>query len=75
MRATGELSQIIPVLAQLSLRFDPEKIIEMVMHNNSVALDAISKPPEQIAKEAEQQRVQQEQAIDGAQEQALEEGM
>lgn len=71
MRATGELAQIIPVLAELSLRFDPEKIIEMVMHNNSVPLDAISKSPEQIQQEAEQMQAQQEAGIDLAEEEQL----
>lgn len=55
MRAVAELSQIIPVLGQLSPRFDTEKVIEMYMRANSVDLEAISKPPEQIAREAKEQ--------------------
>lgn len=58
MRATAELQQIVPVLAELSRRFDIERVIELVMHNNSVPLDAISKSPEEIEQEAEAQAEQ-----------------
>lgn len=59
LRATGELQQIVPVLQELSRRFDLEKVIEMVMHNNSVPLEAISKSPEEIEQEAEAEAEQQ----------------
>jgi hypothetical protein len=74
MRATGELAQIIPALAELSQRFDTEKVIELVMRNNSVPLESISKTPEEMEQEARLQAEQQE-AMLQAQEAALQENV
>lgn len=74
MRATGELAQVVPILRELSPRFDTEKVIELVMHNNSVPLDDISKSPEEIQQEAEL-AAEQEQALMQQEEMGLQEQM
>jgi len=67
VRATEELSVIVPALAELSQRFDTEKIVELVMHNNSVNLASISKTPEQMQADAEAMQAEQEAALDAEQ--------
>lgn len=52
LKATQEAGAIAPALAQLSKRFDVEKVIEKIFQGNSVSLEEISKDPEQIAAEA-----------------------
>lgn len=59
IQAVQELQMIVPVLAELSQRFDTEAVIEMVMQNNSVPLDKISKSPEQLEEEARMQQEEQ----------------
>ena len=70
IQAVQELSVIVPALQEMSQRFDIEAIIEMVMHNNSVPLEQISKTPEQLEEEARMQQEQQE-ALQGMQEAQL----
>lgn len=55
LRATQEAAAIVPALGQLSPRFDTEKVVERIFANNSVDLETISKDPDQLAAEAEQQ--------------------
>lgn len=75
LRATMELQQIVPALAELSRRFDTEKIVELVMHNNSVALDDISKTPEQLAQDAKAEQEQQQAMMQAEQLQVQSEGL
>lgn len=67
LRATAEVAELVPILTELSVRFDPEKIIELVMNNNSVDLESISKTPEEIQGEIEAQQAQQEALLEAQQ--------
>lgn len=52
MQAAQEAGAIVPALAQISKRFDLEKVVEKIFQGNSVNLDEISKSAEQVAAEA-----------------------
>lgn len=67
LEAVQEAAAVVPVLGQLSNRFDTEKVIELIFNNKSVDLAAISKSPEQIALEAEQKAAVANAQLDVAQ--------
>lgn len=67
LEATQEAAVVVPVLTQLSNRFDTEKVIELIFNNKSVDLAAISKTPEQIKLEAEQKQAVATAQLDVAQ--------
>lgn len=60
MRATEEAAAVVPALAEISQRFDTEKVIEMIFNNNSVPLERLSKSVEQLQEEAEMQQMQEQ---------------
>lgn len=66
LRATQEASAIIPALVQLSKRFDPERLVERIFANNSVDLSTLSKDPDVVAAEAEQEAALAQQQLDVA---------
>ena len=66
LRATQEASAIVPALVQLSKRFDPEKLVERIFANNSVDLSTLSKDPDVVAAEAEQEAALAQQQLDVA---------
>lgn len=66
MRATQEAAAVVPALAQLSKRFDTERVIELIFNNNSVDLEAVSKDADQIAAEAQQEAAVAQSQLDVA---------
>lgn len=56
MQATQEAAAVVPALSEISNRFDLDKVVEKIFQGNSVNIEEISKSPEQLAEEAEQER-------------------
>lgn len=66
LRAVQEISVAVQ-LTEMSQLYDPDKIIELIMQNNSVDYTALHKSPEQLQAEQEQMQAMQEAEVQGAQ--------
>ncbi len=53
IRAVQEAQVIIPVLAELSQKYDVDKLLEHIMINNAVDTTIFTKSPEQLAQDAQ----------------------
>lgn len=65
-KSAQEVAAVVPALAQVSQRFDPERVIELIFRSNSAPLEEISKSADQIAAEAEAEAAQANASLDVA---------
>lgn len=66
-KATQEAAAIVPVLKEISPRFDTEKVLEFIFRANAAPLEALSKDADTIAAEAEQESAAANASLDVAQ--------
>lgn len=66
-KATQEAAAIVPVLKEISPRFDTEKVLEFIFRANSAPLESLSKDADTIAAEAEQESAAANASLDVAQ--------
>lgn len=66
-KATQEVAAIVPVLKEVSPRFDTEKVVEFIFRANSAPLETLSKDADTLAAEAEQESAAANASLDVAQ--------
>lgn len=66
-KATQEAAAIVPVLKEVSPRFDTEKVVEFIFRANSAPLEPLSKDADTLAAEAEQESAAANASLDVAQ--------
>ena len=66
-KATQEVAAIVPVLKEVSPRFDTEKVVEFIFRANSAPLETLSKDVDTLAAEAEQESAAANASLDVAQ--------